>query len=271
MAFYPTLQKSWRAFLNNIKSVIMIIVIDIIFFVCMAFVYAKVWQNAMVHINAILDIAGMSMEELAGAQTEAQLSSLMAKQAEFMAHYRQISYYVGMLLVALLVFWCVFQGISWLTTHNIIKGKKYNAMKYFGRFSLLSIIWWAAFILLMGGAIRMSMYSSMAVLPFFSRLAARTLVLLLLFVLFSVSYTSYALVPEHSIRRVFREIVAAFRKKYKAIVPAYLFMAAVLVGEYFFFMRAFALGGYAPAVFAVVIIFPTIAWTRFYAITALEK
>lgn len=268
--FYPTMRKSCRKFYSKFKSVIMIIVIDIIFFICLAGLFTKVWEKAMVHITAVTDLMDINLAQLGEVQTEAQLSALAANQAMFMAHYRQISYYIGMLLVGILALWIVFQSVSWFITNNAIGKKKSKFIPYFGKFALLTAAWWVLFVLLLGFGTRLSAYSTMAALPYISNAASKSLFFVLLFFIFYLAYTSYALIPSHKMKRLPKILLRAAYHEWKTLLPAYLFTAAILVGEYFFFMRSFALGGYAAALFAVVIIFPTVAWSRFYAMTAVD-
>lgn len=269
--FYPTLQKSCRAFFDNLKSVFMLVIIDIMFFISFALVYAKVWEKATIHVNYILDIMGIEMAELAGVEAEAHIASLLSQQSEFLYHYRQIGFYVGMLLVSVLAFWCVFHGINWFITQGIVKKAKVDAKNFFGRFTLLSALWWFMFMMIMWLSLKLSMYASMEVVPLVSGAAAKLLVLALLFCLFCLAYSSYSLAADHNLKHIFKALVNLWRKKYNVLLPAYLFMAVVLVGEYFFFMRSFAFGGYAALVFALVILFPTLAWTRFYALVVLKE
>jgi hypothetical protein len=269
--FYPTLKKSCERFFASLKSVVLIMLVDIAFFIIMAGVFTKVWERSMVHVEAVLEMMDISMEQLAGAQTEAQLSALAARQGEFMAHYWQIGYYVAMLFVSLLVFWCIFQGVNWFLTEGMAEKKEHRFWKYMGKFTLLSFIWWIVFVVIVGIGLKMSFYSSMAILPLAGKGFARVLILILMFLLFSMAYTSYTLMPKCTLKQVFRKLFSAFRDNYKAIFPVFIFLAAVLVIEYLFFLRAFMFGGYGPALFAVIVIFPTISWSRFYVITALEK
>lgn len=269
--FYPTLKKSCERFFANLKSVVLIMLVDIAFFIIMAGVFTKVWERSMVHVEAVLGMMDISMEQLAEAQTEAQLSALAARQGEFMAHYGQIGYYVAMLFVSLLVFWCIFQGVNWFLTQGMLEKKKYSFLRYFGKFSLLSLIWWILFILIAGVSLRISFYSSMAALPFISSTAARILTLALLFALFYISYTSYALIPKYKLKDLFSNLLKTSYTHLNTLVLVYLFTAVILVLEYYVFIRSMSLGVYVPVIFALVIIFPTIAWSRFYAITALES
>ena len=271
MAFYPTLTKSCRQFFNNLKSVLMIVIIDIMFFIGFALVYSKVWEKAMIHVNYVLDIMGIDIAGLAEVEAEAHIASLLSQQSEFLYHYRQIGYYVGMLLVSILAFWCVFHGINWIITQGIVLKEKVKAKNFFGRFVLLSSLWWFAFLVIMWLSLKLSMYSSMEVLPFVSGYASKLLIAALLFALFCLSYSSYSLVPEHNLKRIFKALVNLWKKKYNTLLPGYLFMLVVLIGEYFFFMRSFMFGGYAAIAFALVIFFPTIAWTRFYSIALVKE
>lgn len=271
MAFYPTLQKSCRLFFNNFKSVLMIVIIDFMFFIGFAFVYTKVWEKAMVHVNQVLEIMGIDLAGLADVEAEAHIVSLLSQYSEFTYHYRQIGYYVGMLLVSILVFWCVFHGINWIITQGIVLKEKIKTKNFFGRFVLLSALWWFAFLVIMWLSLKLSMYSSMEVVPFVSGYASKILIAALLFALFCLSYSSYSLVPNHNLRRIFKAIVNLWRKKYKTLLPGYLFMSVVLIGEYLFFMRSFMFGRYAAFAFALVILFPTIAWTRFYSMALVKE
>jgi hypothetical protein len=116
-----------------------------------------------------------------------------------------------------------------------------------------------------------SFYASMAALPLFSRSGAQIITYLLVFLLFSFAYTSYVLIPKHKIRDLFQKTAKTLYENYKILLPVYLFTAVVLLGEYYLFMKSMAFGGYIPVIFAVVVIFPSIAWSRFYAIKAVEK
>jgi hypothetical protein len=269
--FYKTLAKSCKTFFRNFKSVIIIILLDIAFFVCSALVYTGVWDKIMFNVNAVLQIMEISMEDFAQVQTEAQLSALAAKYDSFMVYYRNIGYYLGMLFVSLLVLWCVFHGINWFLTNDMAGKTKEKFLKYIGKFSLLTVLWWALFLLIISLGMKLSMQASMAAAPLVGANAGRILTWVLLFILFYVAYTSYVLTPKYKLKQLFRELFRTAYSEYKTLVPVYLFTAAVLVLEYYFFIRTMSLGGVAAGIFAVMIIFPTVAWSRFYATTSLEK
>ncbi len=269
--FYPVLKKSCKSFFRNFKPVLLMILVDITFFVSFALVYAKLWEKIMANVTLVMDMMEVSLPEFADVQTEAQLSALAAKSSSFMIYYKNIGYYLGMLFVAVLVMWCIFQGVNWFLANDIIGKKKEKFLKFIGKFSLLTVIWWALFLLIISLYLKLSAQASMDMLPVVGSSAASVLAWLLLFVLFYFAYTSYALMPGHKLKHLFPELLKTAYTEYKTLVPVYLFTALLLALEYLLFMKSFAFGGVAAGVFAVVIIFPTIAWTRFYAITALEK
>jgi len=269
--FYKTLKNSCIAFYKNFKQVSLIILLDMTFFVIFALSYVKIWKKMMVSVNAVMKLMDVSMAEFAGVQSEAQLSALSSQSGLFMAHYKQIGYYLGMLFVLILILWCIFQGINWFLTNDLTGEKKEKFLKFMGKFSLLTVIWWALFLLIISLGMKLSMNASMAAIPLFGKTTATVITLLLLFVLFYFAYTSYVLVPEHKMKTLFSALGKTAYKEYQILVPTYLFTAVLLVFEYLIFMKSFAYGGVIAGIFAVVIIFPTIAWSRFYAITVLEK
>jgi hypothetical protein len=122
----------------------------------------------------------------------------------------------------------------------------------------------------MAFAFKLSMYSTMAALPYVSSQASKLAILAMLFLLFYLSYTSYALMPYYKMKSLFSGLLKKSYNEWKTLVPGYLFMAAAIIGEYYFFMRSFAYGGYTALAFALIIIFPTIAWSRLYAIKLAE-
>ena len=268
--FYPNLKKSWNLFRENFKHVIILILIDIAFFICLGAAYTKVWEKSMEHVNVVMEMMNINIAQLVEVQSEEHLAMLASQYSDFMVHYQQIGYYVGMLLVAMLAFWCIFQGVNWFLTEGMA-GKEQRFWKYIGKFTLLTFIWWLVFLVIAGIGTKMSFYASMSTLSIVGKTGANFLMAILLFLLFSIAFTSYTFIPKYSLKKMFKEIFIAFKTNYKTIFPVFLFIAAVLVIEYFFFLRAFLFGGYAAGVFAVVVIFPTISWIRFYAITALEN
>ncbi len=115
------------------------------------------------------------------------------------------------------------------------------------------------------------MFSSLAIIPYFGKYISTTVTLSLLFVLFYFAYTSYAILPDYKLKKLFPALIRIAYTKINVLLPAYLFSAVLVVLEYYFFIRSMSLGGAAAGIFAVLIIFPTVAWSRFYAITVLEK
>ena len=268
--FYSNLKKSWNLFRENFKHVIILILIDIAFFICMSAAYTKVWEKAMVHANAVMEMMNINIAQLVDVQSQEQLAMLAAQHSGFMAHYQQIGYYVGMLLASLLAFWCIFQGVNWFLTEGMAR-KEQRFWKYVGKFTLLSFIWWLVFLFIAGIGTKMSFQASMSTLPIVGKTGVSILMTVLMFILFCISFTSYTLIPKYSLKQIFRQVFIKLRKNYKQILQVFLFIAVVLMAEYFFFMRSFIFGGYAAAAFAVIVIFPTLSWIRFYTITALEN
>ena len=269
MKFYTLLKKSCKSFFDNAKFDVINILIDIGFFVLMANIYTKIWEKMFIHMQAVVDLMGIEFAELAEVQSEAQLSSLAANQGQFMVHYQQISNYVLLILLSLLVFWIIFQGINWFRTQNLL-GKKTDFKTYMARFSIISLLAWLVFMIISFFSMKTSFYASQSLFPSIGGFAENILTIILLFLLFYLVYIAYTLIPRYRLKDLLKNLIPIAYHGYKKLLPAYLFMALVLLGEYLVFMRAFYFGGYAAAVFAIVIIFPTLSWTRFYAIKALE-
>ncbi|MBN2111655.1 hypothetical protein JW707_01010 [Candidatus Woesearchaeota archaeon] len=267
--FYPLLKKSCKTFFSNFRQSVIIMLLDIAFFVVMALVYTKIWEKTLAHVQAIVDLMGAEIGDLAGVQTEAQLSALAANQAQFMVHYNQIGKYVLMLAISLFIFWSVFHGLNWFITQNLI-GKKMDFRKYMQRFAVISFVGWLAFMILAFFSLKMAFYASQSLFPEVGGIAKTVVNILLLFILFYLSYTAYAMIPRHSTKEIFRNLIPTALNKYRTLLPVYAFMSLVILGEYLVFVKMFYFGGYAAGAFAVIIMFPTIAWTRFYAINALE-
>jgi hypothetical protein len=270
MKFYPLLKKSCRTFFSHFRQSVIVMLLDVAFFIVMAIVYTKIWEKTIAHVQAIVDLMGAEIGDLAGAQTEAQLSAIAANQAQFMAHYNQIGKYVIMLAISLFIFWSVFHGLNWFITQNLI-GKKIDFRKYMKRFAVISLIGWLAFMILGFFSLKIAFYASQSLFPSVGNAVKSAVTLLFLFIIFYLSYTAYAMIPKYGIKSLLKKLILVSYNKYRTLLPAYLFMSLVVIGEYLVFVKLFYFGGYVPAVFAVVVAFPTIAWTRFYAIKAVEQ
>lgn len=270
MKFSDLLKKSCKSFFSNFRQSFIVMLIDIAFFIVIAVVYTKIWEKTLSHVQVVIDLMGGEIGDLAGIQSEAQLSSIAANHVQFMTHYNQIGKYIIMLAVSLFIFWTVFHGLNWFITQNLIGKKKIIFKKYITRFALVSFVGWLAFLIVAFLTLKMAFYASQSLFPEIGGIAKSSVTFVLLFALFYLSYTAYAMIPKYDIKELFKKLIPTAYKNYKTLLPVYVFMSLVILGEYFIFLKLFYFGGYVPAFFAVILIFPTIAWTRFYAIKALE-
>jgi len=269
--FYPTLKEACGKFRDNWKNVIIIMLIDITFFICIAGAFTGAWNNSFFHVNRVMDLMDAEMGDLADAQSQEQLQALAANYDVFMEQYNQIAKYVITFLITTVLCWMVFQGVNWHLTKTALAKKRHKFLPYIGKFTAVSAFWWLIFIFVFGFGMKMSFYSSVSTFPFLLQGVSGAVRIILMLAVFYLAYTSFALLPGYKLKESFKAVWSTARKKYELLAPSYAFMAVVLVGEYFFFLKSFIFGYYAPILFALVIIFPTIAWTRFYAIIISSK
>lgn len=264
-SFYNNLKKAFREFSSSSKTVFLVIFIDVLFLVAMSGAYTFAVEKTFDHVDAVTALMDVSFEQLAESQTQAELSMLAAQQSTFMFHYKEIMKYIAIFAFTFLLFWIIFQGVNWYLTQNSVK--KTGFKDYAVKFSLSSVISWILLLLIIFFSAKMAFQAYTSLVPLAGRYFRTGVSILLFFFLFYFTYTVYAFIPR---KKFLKDALKRSYRDYKVLLPAYIFISVLLTIEYLIFVKIMYFGGYAAAVFALLILFPTIAFSRFYAVIISE-
>jgi len=130
------LKHSITALLKKWPLMILILVVDVIFFTVFGFVYTLYFQKIIGHLNIIMQQApsittSLQEQDIYAAAPIAQSLSLEIDEIKKLAL---------LLAVSTLVIWVAFQALNWWLSFRV-SGRKISYVKYLKSFSVMSAIW----------------------------------------------------------------------------------------------------------------------------------
>ncbi len=242
---------------------------DFVFFAAFISVYYYFFTKVMVHIEAVVSLAQTSTEGIMEATTDEQISFLVARNAEFAAHYTEILNYILMFFTVMAALWVLLQGLSWLLTFRALS-KKPSLKDFYSKFALLSALWALAFALIVILSMKASYTTTMGAIPLIGSTASSIITAAFFMLLFCAAYTSYALIPHHTIKQILPAVFRKISKQWKIFIPSYILLSLLFAAEYLLFLKSMRFG-YGPAfALLLILIFPTIIFSRIYAVMLSE-
>ena len=212
----PALKLFWK----NRLIVALCGLIDIAFFIALAFVHYEVLRRLASHVQAFLEEVQKATLNMLTQEDPMMLRQSLLKSASFMSAYHQILKFMIILLIAMLLTWVVFKSINWYFACRIVKGKV-DFKGYIKYFVLYSLLWFLGLIIILVVFVSLTSYSTSSVLPLIGSTGTSIISFVLLLLLTYFAFISYSLIPKIKFKEIFK---TGFRK-WKQIVPAYLITA----------------------------------------------
>ncbi|MEM4337004.1 MAG: hypothetical protein QXG86_03300 [Candidatus Woesearchaeota archaeon] len=142
------LEEAFGQIKKNWKLSLLIVALDILFFFIFGLVYTLYFDKILIQITKLMFILPNAVS-IAGAAQTPTASALAASHAIKSSVYL-IYKLLFLLAVSVFVIWVVFQSAIWYFSHKIVSRtpKGFNFVGYLRGFSVVSIIWFALFSLI---------------------------------------------------------------------------------------------------------------------------
>lgn len=211
-----TLPKAWKAFTENKKYLLLIILFEFILLFILVQVHLAYFLPSAEAATRAGDAMSKVMSELPESEIY-QLETLLAKNPEFMQAYKELLTYMAYFILSFFAALTLLKAPVWHLAHKSIY-KKIPLKTTLTKFILLSLFWFVVVIILFIGY-SMATGSTATILPIVSSPTTTTIMYILFALTFYYSQISYALIPaEHTFKQTFIKGT----KQAKKIFPAFL-------------------------------------------------
>ncbi len=255
------IKQSWHSLKDYRKWIVLTVIVDLLALIGFTKVYIYVWENAMVHLEAVSEAFS------GGAITD--VSELAAKSAEFTVHQEALMKFAWIFLISLVVIWAVSQGINWFICSKIAMRKKIN-MDHFTehmiKFSVLTVVWTIVFVLITALSVKMGVS--------FMRMLGSTneIIIAILFVLLCYfEFVSYAIIPKYRLGEIIQKTFKTGGIYLKQTIPLYLSAIILIAVLSFIMVKIWAINEIWSLVFFVMIMLPAFAYLRILFVRTMEK
>lgn len=264
MSLFQTISKSWKLFVANKKLLPVVVLVDVLFVYAMTRLHFEVFSRAS---TLILQLSAMISSDVAKAAESASPPTLDVLQTpEFINLYNQFLKHITIFMLGALLVWLVCKGITWLVAHKMVEKKvdwKNFALKFFG----MTILWFAAFLLLTIIVLNLIHKAVYGAFPLIGQTGTNTVSLIAFWLLAYFVFISYSIVPRQAFKNTF--IIGV--KHWKKLLPVHITSSLVLFVSIATPTLLVNVNVYLPIIFGVFIALPAIAWTRILWVTAINN
>ncbi len=261
MILTTTLPRAWKAFTENKRYLLLILLFEFIFLFVLAQIHLAILMPSSETIERVQNIMAEEMQKL--PETELyQLESVLMNNEEFMMQYKIVLTSITYFILALLAAWIAFKAPVWHLSHkSILKNMPLGTSIL--KFSLLSVFW---FVLLFASFViyRIST-GSQTVLPLVSSTTASLIMIIVALVIYYFSQVSFALIPA---QQTFKKTFVFGIKHASTILPAFLIntiITFIVLSLPFNWIETMPLLSLAIILFVTI---PALAFTRLHLIIA---
>ncbi len=205
---------------------------DLLFLFVMTLIHFLFFKPTMLLSQKLLNIVNKELTTLTTSNQLKDLNSILMNNQEFVLILHMLLKMILLFFLLCFAAWVLIKFLSWFFTHKIIY-PKIPFTKYFGKFFLISIIWFSvilAFIL--------------ASVTFAAQIKIITIILwVLLLVISYFALAGFALIPaEKTFKKMFTKPI----KKYDKIIPNFILgiiCLAIAIGIPIFLGKTYPLFG----------------------------
>ncbi|MFC1754453.1 hypothetical protein ACFL96_13845 [Thermoproteota archaeon] len=247
--------------------------VDFVFLVVFSLIATTLQTRAFDHLYQLLMLVGT---QTGGLIKEIQnpfstkLSDLMQNPA-FSFHLQQVLFHLLLMFVALLIFWCIFEGISWWISHKIKSKHEKAGLKltdYLGRFIVSSVFFFIITMGLIAYFLQKYIEVGISIETFLTQGTVLFIYTAALLIVWYFGFLSYASLSGGPFWNVKQSIVLGVKKIWR-MIPTILF----LVVFYYIVLELWTLllsltNNYVAFVYGLVIFMPSITFARVLFIKA---
>jgi len=262
MNFLNNFKKSWTLMWN--KKLLLIILFDFLF-LFLLFLLGGIIMNNVVNNLGVLQEKGAMLNSNELENTQESMASFLQQLEGLEDVVSSICLMVNLLLVGTFLLWCIFQGLNWMISDNIINKSKIKFKKFL-KLNVISFLWLIIIIIFF------KLFNTGLVegLTEQEKFGAAIMLIIFFFIVFyflSINYSLFllSLKLKESIKKSFFIGVVKFYK----ILPVFLliFLIFVLSSAVLSVLTSLFWGF---GIIGLIIFFILISWSRFFILLSLE-
>ena len=262
MTFLNNFKKSCNLIWN--KKILLIILFDFLFFFLLFLLSGIIMQNVVVNLGVLQEKgATLNSDELENTQESIAYFLQQLEGLEDITS--RIFLMINLLVIGIFLLWCIFQGLNWMISDNIINKNKIKFKKFL-KLNVISLMWLIIIIVFF------KLFNTGLVegLGEQEKTGAGIMILIFFFIVFyflSINYGIFLLSSKlkESIKKSFFMSVVKFYK----ILPVYvlilvIFLAMVIV---LYSLRVLFWGF---GIIGLIMFLVFLAWSRLFILLSLE-
>ena len=262
MILNTTLTRAWKAFTQNKRYLLLIVLFEFIFLFAATQVHLAFFMPSAEAATRAGEVMAEEVAKLPVSEIY-QLESILVQNQEFMQAYRELLQHLGFFILSMLVIWMIFKAPVWYLAHKSIL-KKISLATSLLKFSLLSLFWFIVMCIVFT-IYSVATGSTATVLPLMGSTAATFTVLLIFLIVLYFAQVSFALIPS---QQTFKKTFVLGVKHARTILPAFIVNAIIsfiVISLPFNWIKELPLLALAIILFITI---PALAFTRLHIIIA---
>ncbi len=223
---------SFKSWLYNWPLVLLCILSDLFFIIAVASSVTFAQFKLYTHLEAIMRIAGEATGGILNIynQTEQVSTGLMGLSAnlEFKHHLNVLFNYLGLLILAIFMFWIIFQGISWYFAYRMSTDKRQRFLVFWKNFAIESIPFYLLSVIWIFLSARMLFSSKISIAPLISERAIDILFYMLIAVTWYFSSMCFTLTSESAYSNI-KQCFSYGTKKFVKTIQSFAVIVVLFV------------------------------------------
>ncbi len=262
MNIFKNFKDSWKLVWN--KKILLIILFDFLF-LFLLFLFGGIIMEQIVGSYDDLQIQSSLISPEGLENTQESMASFLQQLEGLEDTVSRIFLMVNLLLISIFLLWCIFQGLNWMITNNIINKSKIK-FKNFLKLNVISLLWMIIIIiffklfntgLVEGLTQQEKTGAGIMIIVFF----------LIIFYFLSINYSLFLLSSKlkESIKKSFFIGIVKFYK----ISPVFLLIFLIFILSSAVFNVLISLF-WGFGLIGLLVFFILISWSRFFILLSLE-
>ncbi|MBW2963894.1 hypothetical protein KY363_00400 [Candidatus Woesearchaeota archaeon] len=259
---------SIRSVLRSWPFLLLSILFDFLFLIATGTVITLIQFSLFEHLEAIMEMTGEVTGGLMNIYNDtAGVSAGMMSipnNPDFQFHVNVIFKYLGIMVLATLIIWMVFQGLSWFIAYRMSHEKKERIpfLAFWRDFAIKTIPFYALTVLLIFLSVRLLLTIKMSMTPWMGEDALNAVFILLVLITWYFGSVAYTLVSGNA----WSEFKASFSfgfRKFPKVIQSFLLVAVLfLIIDQVLRIPFIAADPFLKIIFGVLIFMPAIVFTR---------
>jgi len=263
MKFIKNFPDSWDLMWN--KKILLIMLFDFFFFFFLFLIGGIAMQNLLNNMESLQEKGEiLNLQEL--ENTQESTAFFLSYLNELQGIISNIFWIIGLFIGSIFLLWCIFHGLNWMLTDNIINKNKINFKKFL-KLNGISLIWFLVIIIFL------KIFNQGLVEGLTTQEKTGTGIILIIFFLIiyyflSINYSLFLL--KENFKKSIKEVFNLGVIKFYRVIPVFFLILLIflLLAVIFYFLNNIFWGFSIIGLIAFLLL---ISWSRIFILLNLKE